>query len=194
MKFCRSKERRFLISVDLVFPADPQQENVWAKVINIAHWCIVWWNEDFMPFDLPTSLTFDQKISGDLQLQMKKEKKKLYPTNGTRRSMCHIENTLRIYLICIIWPDFWCKSTFCSVSVLPTKGAFLVLHRVGRRTYHSRFFCKKKVGDDISTTTCYRIPFYVDVFVNVWLQRIGISYFRFSPPTPHSKFPISGQH
>ena len=69
------------------------------------------------------------------------------------------------------------------------------LRRVGRRTYHSRFFfCKKKVGDDISTTTCYRIPFHVDVFVNVWLQRIGISYFRFSTPTPHSMFPISGQH
>ena len=62
-----------LISADLVFPADPQQENVWAKVINIAHWCIVWWNEDFMPFDLPTSLTFDQKI---LDIGNFKEKKR----------------------------------------------------------------------------------------------------------------------
>ena len=66
------------------------------------------------------------KNSDDLQLQIKKkEKKLLYSTNGTRRSMCPIENTLRIYLICIIWPDFWCMSTFFSVSVLPTKGAYV---------------------------------------------------------------------
>ena len=45
--------------------------------------------------------------------------------NYFTQQMCPIENPLRIYLICIIWPDFWCKSTFCSISVLPTKGAFL---------------------------------------------------------------------